>query len=276
MTTRGCPTCSAAVAEGARFCRHCGASQDEPTVTVLDATAAAAAPPASDPGLGPPSPVSPPPPAAPPPTASKPAPAVPVALIVGVMALFALVGGVTGYLLVVKPAGGGGTPADAADLPATVDAAGAVGPDEPGRAAYSRQQRDGYTLEAPLGWRLVDDSVDKGYGIRSSWEPPESGDVSVLVDYTRGFEGTPLAAARELRAGHRKVTGYQEVSFGTRQLGGVEVVEWRFVNDGVEKVDYFSEACGTGYAVLGTAPAVEFESYLVDFEHAAATLEPDC
>jgi hypothetical protein len=70
--------------------------------------------------------------------------------------------------------------------------------------------------------------------------------------------------------------GYAELSFERADIGGIEAARWHFRLGELEKVDYFLNACGTGYAVLGATPVGSFDRFAGDFEHAIETLAAEC
>jgi hypothetical protein len=88
MTPRTCTRCAAPVAEGARFCRACGAPVDAPT------TATVAAPPPADPPTAAPAPPASPAPAAAPSEGRGFLP-----LLIAAIVAFGALGGVGSYLL---------------------------------------------------------------------------------------------------------------------------------------------------------------------------------
>jgi hypothetical protein len=52
---------------------------------------------------------------------------------------------------------------------------------------------------------------------------------------------------------------------------------WQFIWDGEEEeIDTFFVACGTGYGILGKAPAGEFSEYQALFADATSSFEPTC
>lgn len=281
VSSARCSYCSSPVPAGARFCRACGAEQgaggEQTQVQAHE-------PPRNDP----------PRPAVP--AAEAPRRGGPPLLVVALLVLvFGLAGGVGGYLLLVKPEDDRPSSAQAPrerfddsgsqaapPAPATdpSDEEQGTSPDrpedrsEPAAPDYRLADRSAFTVEVPDSWRLTDDEVDKGYGIRNTWTG--TGGASVLVDYTRDFDGTSEASARKLRRNAAKLAGYEEISFGQVTLGDNDWFEWHFIERGEEKVDYFTDACGTGYALLGAAPTGGFDDVADDFRHAAETFSPSC
>lgn len=252
MSAGHCPYCSSPVAAGARFCRACGAEQGP-----------AGEPPHQAAYAG---------------TRGRHGGrrGVTVLLVLVVVLVFGVAGGVGGYFLLVSPGqddrAGAGDPGSE-PTPEDQEAA-ATTPDGKAADGYRLAQRSGFSIQVPASWRLTEDEVDKGYGIRNTWNGPDG--ASVLVDYTRDFDGTSEGSARKLRRNASKLDGYDELSFRRVTLGDNEMLEWHFVEGGEEKVDYFTDSCGTGYAVLGAAPADVFDRFADDFRHAAESLKPDC
>ncbi|MEV4422377.1 hypothetical protein AB0L40_20735, partial [Patulibacter sp. NPDC049589] len=152
---------------------------------------------------------------------------------------------------------------------------GATTPDTVGStaAAGATFHGDGYTIDAPgTGW--VRDHADKFQGddfYETRWHLKGRPDVVVYVDYTPGFSGTPRSGAEGVRR-RPGTPGYVEHRFAS---DGDDVV-WEFSLDGTHKIDRFSTACDTGFAVLGAAPDDEFERHRATFDAVARSLTPTC
>jgi hypothetical protein len=133
-----------------------------------------------------------------------------------------------------------------------------------------------YTLSPPAGW--VRDAREKDHGgyVESRWHLPGSPGVFVLVDHTVGFDGTAVEGARSVRALTRRSPGYREFAFAPTVLAGATAWRWAFALGGVRKVDWFLTGCGTGYALLGAAPADRWSTYFHLFADVARSLEPTC
>jgi hypothetical protein len=138
----------------------------------------------------------------------------------------------------------------------------------PSLRAYATRS---YSLQVPSTWQTVSDDADQGAYRESKWQSP-TGDGSLLVDYTVGFSGTPQSGAAEVRSSTSRSSGYQEL--GWRSWAGGW--RWDFIVGGQRKMDVFFTACGTGYALLGTASPSRFSTLEPLFEQAARSLEPQC
>jgi hypothetical protein len=146
-------------------------------------------------------------------------------------------------------------------------------PPPPTPEAGSNYETSVYSLTVPDGWiRDHDEKSFPGY-IESRWHLEGQPDVSLKVDYTPGFSGTPAEGARSVRnLFPGRVSDYREVDWSGTQINGHNAWRWRFrlEDRDVEKVDWFFRACSTGVALLGAAPPDEFEQHLPTFE---ATVE---
>jgi len=136
-----------------------------------------------------------------------------------------------------------------------------------------------YALTVPDGW--VRDHDEKSFGtfVESRWHLEGEPDVSMKVDYTPGFDGTPAEGARSVRnLFHGRVSDYAEVDWSATQINGHDAWRWRFRLDDrdVEKIDWFFQACSTGVALLGAAPPDEFEDYLPTFEEVVTSMTFPC
>jgi len=100
---------------------------------------------------------------------------------------------------------------------------------------------------------LADQEVNEEI-VESQWQHPTEADTTVLVDAVEGEAISAQAKAAQVRTAVAGETpGYEEVSFRAVSLGGREAVEWVFRESGRQKVDYFVNDCGVGYAILGSS-----------------------
>ena len=136
-----------------------------------------------------------------------------------------------------------------------------------------------YTMTMPEGWiRSRDAQPNEGY-VSSKWHLTGSPEVTITVDYTPGFEGTPAAGARSVRDLFRgKVSDYVEVGWAPVVVSGHDVWRWQFqlTDRNIEKVDWFFSQCSTGIALLATAPPAEFDERLTVFEDVVESLRYAC
>jgi hypothetical protein len=143
-----------------------------------------------------------------------------------------------------------------------------------GAPALTPYAGEGFALSYPAGWAT--DAREKSHGsyLESHWHLPGRPDVSVLIDHTPGFTDTAKAGADVVRAGTATETGYKELSYDTAALTPGPAQVWEFILSGKERVDTFYALCGTGYAVLGSAPVAEFSQYQATFAAVTASLIP--
>jgi hypothetical protein len=249
----GCPACGRPLEPAARFCGTCG--------TPVASWA----------------PQSAPPPAAPPaPDGAR------TGLIVGLVAACVLAaGGLVAVILLATGGNDGGSPPAAAltatPAAATTTVVAEAEPEErPATPSRTTYDRGAYAIRLPRSWSVRSRGEDKGSYVESIWTSPASADVTLLVDHTPGYTDSPEDGARTVRSMTSRSAGYREIGFGPTQLAGRAAWRWEFTLDGKRKVDWFVTACGTGYAVLGTAPSGTFGVHADTFAAAAASLEPSC
>lgn len=288
-----------------------GAGTAVPTTAALPSPVAPAAAPPTGPAfaapVGAPSwPTAPPP--GPPPTPARGRG--PLYALLALLATLIVAGGVGGALLVAGGDGDGGGEGDGGSTLAGVATVRAEEPDLAGDAAAAptaapeatpttddgaaddapgatagaaasgtelgrRVQGDGYSIASPgAGWvrdhtdRLFADERSRFY--ETKWHLKGRPEIVALVDYTPGFGGS----AREGAAGVREAYS-QATEHAFEAIGGDDWL-FEFTTGGVHKYDRFSSACGSGWAVLGSAPATAFARYRDRFAAFAASLEPDC
>jgi hypothetical protein len=117
-----------------------------------------------------------------------------------------------------------------------------------------------YTVLPPSGWVKDSDEKDKGGFYETRWHLPGESGVYGLVDYTPGFSGTPLDGARGQRTLLSRRDDYEELDFSA--VGDAR--RWEFVASGAHKIDIFFRCGDVGVAVLGAAPAGEWDTYASD------------
>ena len=145
--------------------------------------------------------------------------------------------------------------------------------------AHGEYTTAAYTMTPPDGWiRSRNEKPYEGY-VSSKWHLSGSPEVTITVDYTPGFEGTPAEGARSVRNQFRgKVSDYVELGWAPVVVSGHDVWRWQFqlVDRNIEKVDWFFSKCSTGVGVLATAPPAEFDERLPTFEDAVESLRFAC
>jgi hypothetical protein len=192
-----------------------------------------------------------------------------------VVAVVLAVGAIAAVTLVAVGKGDDGGQAAAALPPSVtrtvVEDAPAASP--PARRTYNR---GAYGIQLPSGWRVRSRGAGKGSYVESVWQSAADPEVTLLVDHTPGYGESAETGARAVRSMTSRSGGYREIAFAATRLGGHDAWRWEFEVDGKRKVDYFMTVCGTGYAVLGTAPSAKFDGHAADFRRAAGSLEPTC
>jgi hypothetical protein len=140
--------------------------------------------------------------------------------------------------------------------------------------SYSGQ---GYTINYPSAWATVEDGVQKSGYTESKWQQASGDDVLYeLVDDTPGFSGGAEAGAETVRSQVSNAGDYGQLAWGPRTVNGVSAWYWQFTADGVEQADTFFNTCGTGYAVLESAPIGEWSSYQSLFDSITRSFSPSC
>jgi hypothetical protein len=137
-------------------------------------------------------------------------------------------------------------------------------------------RRAAFTIEVPRSWRAgARDVQHQGY-VNNRWHPAGDKRTTLLVDYTVGIRRPARVSARRVRNTVKRNASYRELAFGAVKLGGRTAWRWEFKLRGQHKVDYFVNACGNGYAVLGATRASRWSRYRRTFSRAARSLEPAC
>lgn len=193
--------------------------------------------------------------------------AVPSALLVG--AMLAAVGfGVVSGVSQVLPATGEATEVSSGQV------AGATATSR--RPARRTFQRAAFTIKLPRAWKVsARDDREPGY-VSNRWRSPNSGKTTLRVDYTRNVRVTASVSAKRLRRQVSRARSYHEYSFRRVKLGDRRAWRWEFRLRGLRKVDYFVNACGTGYALLGATTPKRWKQYKKTFTRAAQSWEPTC
>jgi hypothetical protein len=142
--------------------------------------------------------------------------------------------------------------------------------------AHALVRTSTFTLMPPRGW--VRDAREKDHGsyVESRWHPAGTPAAFLLIDHTAGFRGTAVEGARSVRRMTRENADYRELGFARAALSGTDAWRWEFALGDVRKVDWFLTDCGTGYALLGAAPADRWDEFKQSFIDAARSLKPQC
>jgi SPOR domain len=164
----------------------------------------------------------------------------------------------------------------------TTGGSGSAGSDErstgdPSAHTARAYHASSYDLEVPGNWQLVErERSHSGQFKQTEWRVPGAPETKFLVDYTEGYEGTPEEGARGVRAQRRSQPGYREIEFGPTVLNGFDAWRWTYLLADAKQVDFFVQACGTGYAMLGSSPPATFERYGSLFEEVAQSFSTTC
>lgn len=136
----------------------------------------------------------------------------------------------------------------------------------------------GYTAEVPVGWANVEDASRKQGYAESKWQAAGEPADYALIDSSPGQEET-LSPAEEAAPVHHDLEqerGYEELAYSPIELGEVPAQEWVFRLSGSERVDYFFQRCGTGFAVLGVTPTSQFQQWASTFRTLALSVRGSC
>ena len=116
----------------------------------------------------------------------------------------------------------------------------------------------GFTAKRPAGWKAEADGVQHDGYIESKWRNPADANTSVTIDRTPGTTGSAYSNAQGVRA---QANVSREFLFKQTNLAGAPATQWVFETGGDRRVDYFVNACGTGYAILGSTSPGSFQQY---------------
>jgi hypothetical protein len=126
------------------------------------------------------------------------------------------------------------------------------------------------TANVPAKW--ITRSSARGSLTRNEWTDPADPASSVLVDAV----GASAVAARASRNHDRGASqpGYQEIAFAPTTLAGRDAYAWEYRLPDKQRIDYFVNACDTGYAIQGTAPPQRFAALKQMFRRVAESVRP--
>ncbi len=277
FASRRCVSCDSPFQEGARFCRNCGSpvagpnpsdrqqASHQPTVPLATARS----------GF------------------ERFRRSIPTSTVFICVAAIALLG--AGVVIALAAGSSSGKHADAVFGPATTAVStgagvesvepstetpttetgvgSAEGREETGLEAYAGP---GYNLRFPSGWESVEDGVQKEGYEESRWRNPVNRGDFALIDNSPGSGESPEAVAAPVHHTLEREHGYEEVSYEATQLGETPAWEWVFRLPGSERVDYFFERCGTGFAVLGSSAPARFAALEPTFRAMAESVRGSC
>ncbi len=136
----------------------------------------------------------------------------------------------------------------------------------------------GYTAEVPAGWSTVEDGAPKQGYTESKWQNRGEAADYALIDAS-GTQSGKLTPTQEAAPVHRDLEqepGYEELAYSPIQLGDTPAQEWVFRVAGSQRVDYFFQRCGSGFAVLGSTPASQFQQWAASFRALALSVKGSC
>jgi hypothetical protein len=133
-----------------------------------------------------------------------------------------------------------------------------------------------YTLDRPAGWITIEDQRAAHSYLESKWRDPADSKTSVLIDSQPSPGLSAQLDAESVRAQTSSTPGYQEISFEPASIGGNDAWRWVFNVSGTERVDYFINACGHSFAILGTTTPQRFDQLAGAFQHIADSVQPNC
>jgi glucose dehydrogenase len=137
---------------------------------------------------------------------------------------------------------------------------------------------DTYTIGRPTGWTTVSSEVTTGRYTESRWVlPSQPTTVAFLVNHSAAPSGlTPTSGGAPVRALYIGNPNYTELQWSLQNFPSGQGRVWQFIYSDEEEIDTFFVACGTGYGILGKAPADEFSHYQGLFAEATRSFEPTC
>lgn len=128
------------------------------------------------------------------------------------------------------------------------------------------------TVKRPANWKNEADAQPHDGYTESKWRSPLDSNTSVTIDWTPGVQGSAASNAEGVRAQTSRTAGYREIGFQPTNLAGEQAQQWVFEVNGDRRVDYFINACGTGYAVLGSTSPASYERFNPTFRAVARSV----
>jgi hypothetical protein len=158
-------------------------------------------------------------------------------------------------------------PAASAEAPATASSSSA-------KTSYSQSL---YTVEIPSGWAQETSDEPNGRYVESVWRNPAEPNTAILIDAESPAPSVPpIVSAESVRAQTSQSSGYGELAFEPTTLSGLPAARWVFDVSGDRRVDYFTNICDVGVAVLGSTTPAIFGSLAPTFHEAASSVTVPC
>jgi hypothetical protein len=143
--------------------------------------------------------------------------------------------------------------APSAQPTATVTAPATPTPPTPAPGGTATYTTGTYAANYPAGWSILEDNVDKGAYTETKLQSPD-GSAAVLIDRTPGTPIDPRIEAQGVESATARTAGYRRLAFHRVPLGGGPGFRWLFDLPSGRRVDFFTNAGGGRFAVLGDGP----------------------
>jgi hypothetical protein len=158
-------------------------------------------------------------------------------------------------------------PAAGADAPAEASSSSAS-------TTYSQSL---YSVEIPSEWVQETSDEPNGRYVESVWRNPAEPNTAILIDAESPAPSVaPIVSAESVRAQTSQSSGYSELAFEPTTLAGLPAARWVFDVPGDRRVDYFTNICDAGIAVLGSTTPSIFGSLAPTFHEAASSVTVPC
>lgn len=138
-------------------------------------------------------------------------------------------------------------------------------------------ERTLFAADIPEDWDTEEVDEKNSGRFTNVWSDPSNPGVTILIDAQRPAPSVSVMdSAASVRAQTSQTEGYSEVSFEETDTSGGRTAEWVFDLPEGRRVDYFFQGCDVGVAVLGSAPASQFDEMEPTFQAVAASVVPRC
>ena len=133
-----------------------------------------------------------------------------------------------------------------------------------------------FSARIPAGWAIEDAEVQRPNEVESKWRNPADKADYLLIDAHTATHLTPQQDAAPVLRTLEGSGSYEQVYYGPGDLVGVPSWMWIFHIQGDERIDYFFEACGKAFGVLGSTLPRHFESLRTTFRAVAQSVPDSC
>lgn len=285
-----CSSCDAPMEASARFCRRCGTPRAD---TVAEAPIG---PTSASSSLEPDSPYGHQYGGPPPRDYAAEAPS--VALAEHTHAWLAVAAVIVGLILIAGVAvalvlgGSGGTGAIHAATIVTVTAPSVTAETAPRSGSHERTTTHtapmpteggligyhgaSFSARIPAGWAVEDSEVQRPNEVETKWRNLADKADYLLIDAHTATHLTPEQDAAPVLRTLEGSGSYEQVYYGPGDLVGVRSWMWIFHIEGDERIDYFFEACGKAFGVLGSTLPMGFGSLRTTFRAVAQSVRDSC